>query len=217
MTDALDALQVALADVDNLIEHHPKTAEPGRGRPSTDEGPLLRSCVLLIYAAWEVYVEDSLVCVVQQLAEGAGPDHLPKALRAFVADAVGADPWQLAGEAWRPAAVAAIVTRVRGGEDEDSFGVNTAGPRQINALHDQVLGERLLNRCRWQKMPTTRVKQELASLVRIRGAIAHTGKAPGPLHLKGVRDWRSFVQRLGEHLDRHLETWVEAHVAVAGD
>lgn len=87
MTDALDALQVALADVDNLIEHHPKTAEPGRGRgrgrPSTDEGPLLRSCVLLIYAAWEVYVEDSLVCVVQQLAEGAGPDHLPKALRAF--------------------------------------------------------------------------------------------------------------------------------------
>ena len=70
----------------------------------------------------------------------------------------------MAGEAWRPAAVAAIVTRVRGGEDEDSFGVNTAGPRQINALHDQVLGERLLNRCRWQKMPTTRVKQESRQL-----------------------------------------------------
>lgn len=95
--------------------------------------------------------------------------------------------------------------------------MNTAGPRQINALHDQVLGERLLDRCRWQKMPTMRVKQELASLVRIRGAIAHTGKAPGPLHLKGVRDWRSFVQRLGEHLDRHLDTWVEARAAVAGD
>jgi len=217
VTDALHALQVALNDVDNLIEHHPKAAEPGRGRPTTDEGPLLRSCVLLIYAAWEVYVEDSLVWVVEQLANSAAPEHLPTALRSFVCDAIRADPWQLAGEGWRRVAVAAVVTRVRGAEDEDSFGMNTAGPRQINALHAQVLGERPLDRCKWQKMPTKRVKEELASLVRIRGAIAHTGKTPGQLHLKGVRDWRSFIQRLAGHLDGHLETWVDARTAAAGE
>ncbi len=213
VTPALKALQTALGDVDNLIEHHPKAADPGRGRPTTDEGPLLRSCVLLTYAAWEVYVEDGLIWAVEQLAHRSAPDHLPPALRKFVAAAVGADPWQLAGAAWRAATVAAVTARVRGTEDADSVGVNTAGPGQVIALHDEVLGVRLLNHCRWQKMSTGKVKGELASFVRIRGAIAHTGQPPGPLHLKDVRDWRAFVKRLAETLDRHLEVWVEKYVA----
>lgn len=217
MTSALDALQVALADVDNIIKHHPKATQPSRGRPKTDEGPLLRSCVLLIYAAWEVYVEDSLVWAVEQLARSSDPESLPVTLRSFVAGAIGADPWQLAGDAWRTAAVAAVVNRVRGGEDEDSFGVNTAGPRQINGLHDQVLGERLLDQCRWQRMSTKRVKQELATLVRIRGAIAHTGKTEGPLHLVGVREWRSFIERLARRLDSHLTAWVADRAAIAAE
>jgi hypothetical protein len=212
MTPALDALTTALCDVDNLIEHHPKAIDPGRGRPVTDEGPLLRSCVLLTYAAWEVYIEDGLIWAVEKLACQSFPDQLPEALRTFVADAVGSDPWKLAGDSWRETTVGAVTVRVRGTEEDDSFGVNTAGPRQVIALHDQVLGARLLNYCRWQKMPVSRVKEELASLVRIRGSIAHTGQPPGSLDLKGVRSWRAFVQRLASQLDQQLERWVGNHL-----
>ncbi len=110
----------------------------------------------------------------------------------------------------------AVTVRVRGTEDDDdSFGVNTAGPRQIIALHDQVLGARLLNECRWQGMNTKKVKEELANFVRIRGSIAHTGQPPGPLHLGGVRDWRAFIQRLAGQLDRQLEAWVATHLPAA--
>jgi hypothetical protein len=179
MTPALAALGTALCDVDNLIEHHPKSAAPGRGRPAGDEGPLLRSCVLLTYAAWEVYVEDGLIWAVQELADQLVSYQLPETLRTFVAAAVASDPWKLADEGWRKATVDAVTTRVRGSQEDGSFGVNTAGPRQVIALHDQVLGARLLNECRWQKMPASRVKGELASLVEVRGSIAHTGQCPG--------------------------------------
>lgn len=202
-------LKIALGDVDNLIEHHPKSTNPGRGRPSSDEGPLLRSCVLLAYVAWEVYVEDSMVWAVEQLAHRSQPDQLPKALRKFVAD-ISADPWQLAGDAWRQAAVGSIIKRVRG--DGNGFGVNTAGPHQVIALHKQILGEDLLIKCRWPKMPASRVKEELADLVRIRGEITHTGRPPRQLHLKGVRSWREFVQHLARNIDGRVEFWVTEHI-----
>src|SRR6266436_6131103 len=114
MTPALEALVTALGDVDNLIEHHPKAVKPGRGRPGTDEGPLLRSCVLLTYAAWEVYVEDSLIWTVEQLASRSLAQQIPEALRNFVASDVSADPWRLADQAWREAMVNAVIVRVRG-------------------------------------------------------------------------------------------------------
>ncbi len=207
MTPALDALQIALLDVDNLIEHHPKASDPAAGRPATDEGPLLRGCVLLTYAAWEVYVEDSVIWAVTQVAAEASPDQLPAALRIFVAEAVDKDPWRLAGDGWRDAAIATVTARVRGDAGGQSFGMNTAGPGQVVTLHKQVLGVSLLDNCRWQKKSTVAVKKDLSEFVGIRGEIAHTGRPPGPLHLKGVRDWRGFVQRLATTLDRHIEEW----------
>ncbi len=213
MTPVLSALTTALCDVDNLIEHHPAVVDPGQRRPDTDEGPLLRSCVLLAYAAWEMYVENGLIWAVEELVgRSSSPDQLPGALRAFVADVVRSDPWRLAGDAWREATVDAVKARVRGTGGDGSFGLNTAGPRQVIALHDQVLGARLLDECRWQGKPTSKIKNDLALLISVRGTIAHTGQAPGSLNLAGARSWRDWVQRLAEQLDRQLESWVENHL-----
>jgi RiboL-PSP-HEPN len=208
MTPALDALATALGDVDNLIQHHPKAVNPSPGRPTGDEGPLLRSCILLTYAAWEVYIENSLIWAVEELANRSSPSQLPEALREFVAAAVRSDSWTLSGDGWRDATKAVVKVRVRGDEDNGSFGMNTAGPGQIIALHEQVLGTNLLNECGWHMMRTDRIKTELASLIEIRGCIAHTGQALGPLELGGVREWRAFVQRLAGQIDRQLEQWV---------
>lgn len=209
-TPALAALEVALGDVDNLISHHPKAANPVRGRPTTEEGPLLRSCVLLLYAAWEVYVEDGVIWAVSQVTAVGETTDLPDALRVFVADRSRVDPWRLAGDAWRQVCRDEVTTLARG-DDTGSFGINTAGPKQIASLHTKILGENLLDKCRWTNKPTKAIKKDLAELIVIRGEIAHTGQAPGPLHLLGVRKWRKFIQDLAIRLDGHLEDWVHDH------
>jgi hypothetical protein len=206
-TSALTSLETALGDVDNLIAHHPKSAKPGRGRPATDEGPLLRSCIVLLYAAWEVYVEDGVVWAVEQVTTGTKAVDLPPALRAFVATQTAGDPWRLADDGWRDVCVNEVITLARG-DEVGSFGINTAGPHQIANLHNKILGENLLNKCRWSKKTTELIKQQLAQFVTIRGAIAHTGQPPGALHLAGVRHWQNLILRLASNLDTHLETWV---------
>lgn len=175
---ALSSLEVALGDVDNLIAHHPRSADPGRGRPLTDEGPLLRSCILLLYAAWEVYIEDGVVWAVERITAGTEPADLPDALREFVAGRTIDDPWRLAGDGWRSTCLTEVITLARG-DEMGSFGINTAGPRQIASLHVKILGVNLLDKCRWSKKTTMLIKKQLAEFFAIRGAIAHTGQPPG--------------------------------------
>lgn len=54
-----------------------------------------------MYAAWEVYVEDSLIWTVERLAEAQDLNAFNDALRAFVPEHVRSDPWRVAGDAWR--------------------------------------------------------------------------------------------------------------------
>lgn len=216
MTPALEALEIQLGDVDNLISHHSSVINPRRGRPAIDEGPLLRSCVLLAYAAWEVYIENSLIWAVEQLTSRSSPDRLPDALRSYVGRTVEKEPWKLAGEDWRETAVKIVTTRVRGDEDAGAYGVNTAGPGLIVSLHREVLGARLLNDCGWTNSPPVKVKEDLQLFVKVRGSIAHTGSTEGSLYLDGVRSWRDFIKRLAGQLDRRLEDWVEDQLAEAG-
>lgn len=208
MTAALDNLKTILQDVDNLLSHHPKATAPTRGRPESDEGPLNRSCVVLAYAAWEVYAEDSLVWVAERLASVPAPEDLPDATRAFIAAQVS-DPWKMTGEGWRTVLVDGVQRLVQGDpEDETSFGVNTAGPRQIAALHSKVIGVRLLDRCSWSRNDNDKVKRDLAHLVRERGSIVHTGKPLGTLHLARVRQWRNWIETIASSLDREITTWL---------
>jgi hypothetical protein len=203
----IDALEVALADVDNLLKKHPAAMNVAPGRPTSDEGPLIRASVLLTYAAWEVYVEDALIWAVERLVERLAPPELPDETRKFVADSQD-DPWILAGEGWRKATLRAVNTRVRGG-DQGSFGLNTAGPGQVINLYKSVLGAQPLNECSWPGRNVQGVKRHLAKLVEIRGNIAHSGQSPGSLHLKDARDWCKFVARLAKCHDQRLAQWVE--------
>ena len=222
MTTALAKLEQQLQDVDNLIARHPNR-QPDAGdtdagiirRPAGDQKPLLRSCILLTYAAWEVYAEDSVLAAVQAVVEGGTLEQMPASLRDFVAAQLKNDPWLLAGEGWKRAVVKEVTLRVRGDDtDEDGkFGINTAGPGQIGALHDQVLGERLLDECRWGGMSDERARSELARLVRLRGSIAHTGRDQGGLGLNEVESWRTFVWSLGQKLDSLLDDWVARQLA----
>ncbi|MEV6377663.1 HEPN domain-containing protein [Micromonospora musae] len=207
MSKALDRLGVMLGDVDNLLDYHPAAKAPVRGRPPGDSKPLLRSCVVLTYAAWEVYVEDSMIEIAESIAGSAsGAVEVPAALRAFVASWCK-DPWCLAGDGWRKTITDAVTERVRG-DEATTFGINTAGPKQVSDLHRDLLGVELLKQCKWQNMPNAKVRSELAALVKVRGKIVHAGTTPGDLDLKGTRAWRDFIDRLTRTLDGRLSDWL---------
>lgn len=203
-----------MKDVDALISLHPNrqptASVSGAGRPAGNQSPLFRSCVLLTYAAWEVYAEESALAAVTSVAESATGEQLPESLKTFVTTNLAGNPWVLAGEGWRRVLVEQVTLRVRGdeGNDHGEFGINTAGPRQVAALHQELFGKRLINDCAWQRADNQWVKAELNKLVRVRGSIAHKGTAPGALNLGGVESWREYVVKLAEVLDKKIDAWV---------
>lgn len=211
MSDALDHFEALMSDVDNLIEHHPKFLEPLQGRPSADEGPLLRSCIVLIYAAWEVYFEDSLIETAKLLSERKRDD-IPQKTQDYLAAKVSGDPWRLADDGWRSALVEVVRETVRGREDEQgSYGVNTASAKTVSLLQHQILGVSVLDRSTWNargRNTAKGVKDRLTELVKLRGEIAHTGRPLTTLHLAHVRKWRNFVNRLAHTHDEKLTTWL---------
>lgn len=206
MSNALNRLTSQLGDVDNLIDHHSGTGVPGR--PSADEGPLNRSCVVLTYAAWEVFVEDSLVWAAQSLTDAAQRfGDLPLRSQEFAAENAGG-PAALADDGWRAVFVKAVEAATQGDPDDpNSFGMNTAGPKQIASLHDKILGYRVLDRCAWVGRNNASVKSKLQRLVSDRGSIVHTGTLNG-LSLGKAREYREFVGRLAQNYDSALTAWL---------
>lgn len=211
MSAALDHFESLMSDVGNLIEHHPKFLEPVQGRPVNDEGPLLRSCIVLIYAAWEVYFEDSLIEAATELAQRER-SYIPSETLDYLAANVSGDPWRLADDGWRSALVEVVTEAVRGREDEEgSFGVNTASPKTVSLLQHKILGASIIDRSTWSARGRSTgkgVKDQLTKLVRLRGEIAHTGRPLTPLHLKHVRDWQNFTRRLATTHDEKMSAWL---------
>ena len=208
MSKALDQFKLLIADVDNLIAHHPKSGSPLAGRPVGDEGPLVRSCVVLTYGAWEVYFEDSFVEAVQIMARGNRAD-LPTATLDWVRD-MTEDPWVLADGGWRDELVRLVEATMYGDPmDPSSFGVNTASPQTISTWNRKILGARILDQCAWKGATNRTVKEKLSKLVTLRGDIAHGGR-PAGLTLGMVRGYRDFVNRLAKEYDDELFEWVAA-------
>lgn len=211
---ALQAAQTLLGDVDVLVRKAEDVTGGTRGRPSEDLGPLKRAATALCYTAWEVYVEDSLIWLAERAGQVPTPDNLPAKLRvATEQHAKGSDPWMLAGDSWRRAVVDVVTDATRGRGGDGSGGLNTASAQNIDKLHNRFLGRALLDQCRWQGRDNASVRYSVDELVTVRGRIVHRGETPGDLHLSGVREWRTFVNRLCEKLDLQVEGFANAHLA----
>jgi hypothetical protein len=211
MSTALDQLIKQLGDVDNLKDHHRGSGE--RGRPTEDEGPLNRSCVVLTYAAWEVYVEDSLIAAASALAKVVERyRNLPSETQSFISESVK-DAGELADDGWKQILVDAATILVRGDPDDKySFGLNTADPHKVMGLHDKVLGYRILNSCNWSGMSAENTKKKLAKLVSDRGSIVHTGTNE-TVKLTKAKEYRKFVEKLSKTYDKELNNWLSGYGA----
>lgn len=216
---ALEASKRLLEDVNSLLENHPASKQVRPGRPSAGVGvdPLLRSCVALCYAAWEVYVEEALHGAVEHLLNNLDAQSLPSSLRNWIASEYGKnDPWNFAGEGWKAETRNLIGLRLYGKDGQNGF--NSANAKAVKKLYGDILGYEPLSEISWQSMSNDRVVREIEALVYERGAIVHTGvsvsgeKAKGKLSFKTVSSRVLFIERLCEDFNRKLVDFLERSV-----
>lgn len=166
-SDAHEALKEGLKAVDNVLSF----AKTGVGKPSTKERSLFVASVALSYAVWENFVEDLLIKAVEFISANIVPSDVPETAKTFISR--DATPWDLAVDpGWRSLWVARIRERAKGREDGDrSFGLLTADVAGVRRLYENA-GLDPFNGLDKPK------RDELDGLVRVRGEIVHTGKAP---------------------------------------
>ncbi|UYN83236.1 MAG: hypothetical protein KIT89_11110 [Microcella sp.] len=196
-----------IGDVDNLLMRH-ESADGKVSFPTKNERPLLRSCMLLMYAAWEVYVEESLVELVEWLATRPAAE-LPQATKDFITSKNKIDPWQLVDGGWRQVLPEVVGTYVRGLDDHpSSFGLSNANPKGVAELHYSVLGESVLDSVSWHNSTNSTIRTKLMRFVTIRGEIAHTGRTRARLWAQDVKKWREFIPKLVQEMDYHFRVWM---------
>jgi hypothetical protein len=185
-------------DVNVLLTLHTGSGSPGR--PTGNNGPLLRSALVLLVTAWENYVEQVLSEAIDHVVPtiATDPTLLSPFLREAVANQAEKAVWAVIGDGWLD------VARKRLNHEISTF--NNAASRQVNDLVKNVLGiESILDVVSWPQYDAAKAQAELTSLVNdVRGEIVHRGTTPGSLNLAGVRSWRIFMKHLVRCFDEAL-------------
>lgn len=155
-----------LVDVDRLIESHGQLNHQGMGRRGL--GHITRSGVLMLCAAWELYLEEVLVESARIIIDrAASPDDLPRKVQQEIAKAVRESkhelkPLELAGEGWCNVYINHALARVQG--------LNTPKSGNVNTLYHCLLGIPELSNS-WSVGANS-----IDSFVTARGDIAHRGR-----------------------------------------
>lgn len=156
-----------LPDVAALIETHRTVNPNGQGRRAL--GHITRSGVVMLCAAWELYIEEVLVESVKFLvAHEDLPNRLADNVKGRIAQAAKSDPHahgalRLCGDGWKAVYVEAV--------KKDCAGLNTPKFGQVSELLEKWLGLPPADlEGGWRTDRAT-----LNDLVTLRGDIAHRG------------------------------------------
>jgi len=155
-----------LVDVHRLIESHGQLNHQGAGRRGL--GHITRSGVLMLCAAWELYLEELLIESARIIvARAASPADLPKKVQKEIAKAVRESkhelkPLDLAGEGWRDVYINHATARVQG--------LNTPKSANVDTLFLRLVGVPVLSQS-WSHGAGT-----IDDFVSARGDIAHRGR-----------------------------------------
>ena len=187
-----------LKDVDELILIHDTLKKPGKNAL----GHLTRSGIVMLCAAWEVYIEEVLKEASRLLIERYNtPDEMPLAAKKVICNAIKYDkdelsPLKLAGDRWKKFFCDQI--------DKTTSELNTPKSTKINTLFNDALGIAKLSSA-WSVG-----EQQIDSFVKRRGEIAHNGgKAAYPTR-KELTQFRDIVLKsisetddfISEHLKK---------------
>jgi hypothetical protein len=190
---ALRDLRTGLKAVDDVLGFVKTTA----GKPSKQEKSLFVASVALSYAMWENYVEDVAVEATEALSTDVQKEDVPATVRDSIMKLQPTPTvWDIAVHpGWRSLWLAAVEQRAKGGANTDDLGMNTANQKNVRSLFERVGVD-----------PFTQASDEdlenVEKLVKQRGQIVHTGKAPSDFYKEDAVGWRTFVEDLATKVDK---------------
>lgn len=167
-----------MKDVDRIIATHTGLLSGGPGKKAL--GHLTRAGVLLLCAAWEMYIEEVLIEAIKACCERAkSPDDLPKSVQKTIARYVKESkhdlkPLALAGDGWK-----AIYHDIA---NESVATLNTPKRHNIDKLFLDLVGMEELSSC-WSIGADS-----INEFVEARGDVAHRGSDSGYIKIAKLRD-----------------------------
>jgi hypothetical protein len=191
---ALKDLRKGLGAVDDVLSYVKTTV----GKPSKQEKSLFVASVALSYAMWENYVEEVAIEVTTFLGREIKEKDVPTTVRDWIMKS-NPSPWDIAVHpGWRALWLADVERLAKGDSGgEAEFGMNTANEKNVKKLFERVGVDPFVG-------SSEDDLEKLGSLVKERGQIVHTGKAPNEFRKQNATDWRSFVEELGTKVDRAI-------------
>ncbi|TSD90286.1 hypothetical protein FFK22_002205 [Mycobacterium sp. KBS0706] len=190
-----------MRDVDRIIDTHSTIQNGSRGNMAL--GHLTRSGVLLLCAAWELYIEELLVEAVRvSIDRCSTPDALPQRVRLTIADFVRESkhqlkPLQMAGDGWET-----IYLEVANKWVSD---LNSPKSHNIDEMFLKIVGIENLS-ASWSHGAVA-----VNNFVAARGDVAHRGSDAGNIHMNVLRDtYKPQICRTAIETDNAISTYIRA-------
>ena len=183
-----------LPDVVSLDETHRKVNPDGHGRRAL--GHITRSGVVMLCAAWELYMEEVLVEGAEFLVDGASdPDFLPDPVKGRISQVAKNDKHdfgalRLCGFGWKDVYVDSV--------KKDAEKLNTPKYGNINELFSKWLAIDDIS-ANWRHD-----RDVLNEFVRTRGEISHRGAGADYVRISRLREYKKIIDELVVDTDRFL-------------
>ncbi len=187
-----------LPDVSQLIQTHRDVNPDGRGRRAL--GHLTRSGVVMLCAAWELYIEEVLVEGAKFLVQDAeSPHFLPDPVKGRISQTAKSDTHafgalKLCGDGWKTVYTDAVLN------DVSIF--NTPKIGKINELYKKWLGLNDIS-VNWRHPSAS-----LNAFVEARGAIAHRGANADYVRITRLAELKTMIDELVVDTDRELSDYL---------
>jgi RiboL-PSP-HEPN len=188
-----------MKDVNRIIRTH---ADIQNGNPGNmGLGHLTRSGVLLLCAAWELYIEELLIeAVAANIARTPTPDGLSvpvkKTISQYIKDSKHElKPLAMAGDGWKT--IYLEIAR------EKVVSLNTPKKHNIDQLYLVLVGASELSNA-WSLSAAA-----VNDFVEVRGDIAHRGSDAGNVHMNRLRDvFKPQISKCAIETDNAISTYI---------
>lgn len=179
-----------LGDVDKLIDAHGQLGPDGKGRRAL--GHFTRSGVLMLCAAWEVYIEDLALEMANKITQHASePTNLRKSTKKLIVSWVEKDKdeiksLELSGDGWKHCFLNAVQNEIKS--------LNTPKTPNVDNLYSNVFG--------WNSASSnwTVGGDYITRFVTKRGEIAHKGSDSEYVKKTELED---YVEKISQTITEH--------------
>ena len=181
-----------LVDVDRLIQVHVYLKTGGKGKQGL--GHLTRSGVVMLCAAWEIYIESLIEESIEVLlAHVDSPKSLPLTVQKELSKAVKTakhelKPLDLAGDGWR------LVYTQRAKVLLSGFNTPKTGP--IETLFKKLIGYKVISEDFSEDLAA-----QVDDFVKARGEIAHKGREAKYIRINQLKQYRKITLSAVKEID----------------